>query len=275
MTVYSFLMGGLGNQLFQVFNTIAYAIRHNQSFRFPYSKTLKTGVERSTYWDSLLKHIKQYTCMTLPRVPVYKEPYYHYKVIPSTNDSCMMYGYFQSYKYFEDVQTTIYDIIHLREIQKEIQQVHTLDYMNTASVHFRIGDYASKQHYHPVMTLEYYKNAIDALIQDTNVNNWNILYFYQREDQLMVTNMIQKLKDIYPMMRFTPIDHVIEDWKQMLMMSNCRHNIIANSSFSWWGAYMNHHKDTHVYYPSIWFGPAANNNTKDLCPPQWKQINVS
>ena len=62
-------------------------------------------------------------------------------------------------------------------------------------------------------------------------------------------------------------------------MSNCEHNIIANSSFSWWGAYFNTNKDQYnerrVLYPEIWFGPTANNNTKDLCPPDWVKINYN
>ena len=64
----------------------------------------------------------------------------------------------------------------------------------------------------------------------------------------------------------------LDDWQQMLLMSCCHHNIIANSSFSWWAAYLNSNKDKIVCYPSVWFGPSANNNTKDLCPSDWTKI---
>jgi hypothetical protein len=60
----------------------------------------------------------------------------------------------------------------------------------------------------------------------------------------------------------------------MLLMSLCHHNIIANSSFSWWSAYFNSWEDKIVCYPSVWFGEVAKNNTKDLCPPEWVKINV-
>ena len=65
----------------------------------------------------------------------------------------------------------------------------------------------------------------------------------------------------------------MSDWEEMLAMSLCNHNIIANSTFSWWGAYFNSNEDKIVCYPSVWFGPELkNNNTVDLFPEEWKCI---
>ena len=269
-------MGGLGNQLFQIFNTIAYSIRYGKEFGFPYSETLKTGIERPTYWDTLFKSIKDNTHTSLPRMPLYRERLYSYIEIPKLDPTFMFYGYFQSYKYFEDFQDKIYEILQLRDQQTQVQEEHPFDYNNTISIHFRIGDYASKQNYHPVMTPSYYKHAIQKLTEDTSRTDWKILYFYQEEDHDLVHTTIQELKVTYPDISFTPVEHSVADWKQMLMMSLCRHNIIANSSFSWWGAYFNLHKETNVYYPSVWFGPSMkHNDTKDLCPSDWNMINVT
>ena len=72
-------------------------------------------------------------------------------------------------------------------------------------------------------------------------------------------------------MTFTKaVDHS-EDWEQLLMMSCCTHNIIANSSFSWWGAYFNSNPEKIVCRPSVWFGPAMpdKDNIQDLCPEEW------
>ena len=57
-------------------------------------------------------------------------------------------------------------------------------------------------------------------------------------------------------------------------MSSCNHNIIANSSFSWWGAYSNSNSEKIVCYPSVWFGPQCNNSTQDLFPENWNKITI-
>ena len=63
-------------------------------------------------------------------------------------------------------------------------------------------------------------------------------------------------------------------FEKMRIMSLCSNNIIANSSFSWWGAYFNSHADKIVCYPATWFGQTANNNTRDLCPSEWIKLDV-
>jgi hypothetical protein len=99
-----------------------------------------------------------------------------------------------------------------------------------------------------------------------------ILYFCEEEDNYIINPIIEQLKEKFPFFIFLKVDDNIEDWKQMLIMSNCHHNIIANSSFSWWGAYFNNNKDKVVCYPSQWFGPLMNNNVDDMFPDNWVKI---
>ena len=78
---------------------------------------------------------------------------------------------------------------------------------------------------------------------------------------------------LFPDLKFEKIDDSIEDWEQVIIMSLCEHNIIANSSFSWWGAYFNKNINKIVCYPDKWFGPKGpHNQTKDLCPDSWNKI---
>ena len=99
------LMGGLGNQLFQIFTTIAYGLQHKMPFVFMYSKMLN---DRKTYWDDFLQSIKKYTNITGPytnknisSLATYQEPQFSYQNIPLYNH-LKISGYFQSYKYFQN-----------------------------------------------------------------------------------------------------------------------------------------------------------------------------
>jgi glycosyl transferase family 25 len=77
-------------------------------------------------------------------------------------------------------------------------------------------------------------------------------------------------------MNFVKVDSILKDWEQLLLMSLSEHNIIANSSFSWWGAYLNNNKNAIVCYPDIWFGPAMKDtNVKDLFPNNWIKCNAT
>ena len=78
----------------------------------------------------------------------------------------------------------------------------------------------------------------------------------------------------FPKHTFIRGKNILEDWEQMLLMSCCHHNIIANSSFSWWSAYFNFHPDKTVCYPSVWFSDSANIDTRDLCPSSWNKISI-
>ena len=273
------LMGGLGNQLFQIFNTMAYAYRFKKDFVFPYSETLRTGVERPTYWTSLFKNIHKYTCpeMDIPNLPILRERGFLYNQIPDIPQDFMFYGYFQSYKYFEDQYNNIMETIGIRDIQNQIQVKikNSIDFDSTISLHFRLGDYKVKQQHHPVMPVEYYIKAIEHIHKTSMKDHWTFLYFYEKDDEEIVMKSIDTLKTTFPSACFMPVNHTLSDWEQMITMSLCKHNIIANSSFSWWGAYFNENEDKIVCYPSVWFGRAfspVTHNTRDLFPNKWFKI---
>ena len=84
--------------------------------------------------------------------------------------------------------------------------------------------------------------------------------------------MIILLKAEFPGITFLRADPLLEDWEQMILMSLCRHNIIANSTFSWWGAYLNTSRQKMVIYPGTWFGPKIKHGLQDLFPGDWIKI---
>jgi hypothetical protein len=270
-----FLMGGLGNQLFQIFALIAHALQYKHPFTFQYSDKLTIGNRRSTYWNNMLKRLKPFTHQENLKLPVYKERGFHYTPIPYNKTQCMLYGYFQSYKYFEQQYENIIRLIGIRGLQSTIKDKYESYFKekSTIAMHFRLGDYKQLQAHHPVMKLEYYKNALDTIINKTSKKDWTILYFCEQEDNAIVNDNIKTLHGDYPDVEFIKVDDSIVDWEQMLIMSCCQHNIIANSTFSWWGAYFNDSVDKIVCYPKIWFGPAlTQHNTRDLFRKEWIQI---
>ena len=277
-----YLMGGLGNQLFQIFSTISYGLDYQRSIIFPYTNNLTTGITRPTYWHSFLSSIisftnynKDYTNQQITGFHKYTEHNFHFSSIPNYDiNEIILYGYFQSYKYFKHNYKDICSLINLSQQQSSILNDYSSlfnNLTNNVSMHFRIGDYKDIQNYHPLLPYQYYENAITKL--NENISNITILYFCEKKDNDTVYTFIQQLQDKFKHIIFVKINDDIPDWKQLLIMSCCSHNIIANSSFSWWGAFFNQNTNKLVYYPYKWFGPGLmNHNTKDLIPHNWNKI---
>lgn len=289
--VTSYLMGGLGNQLFQIFATLAYAIRTKRKAIFPYSEKLNIGIVRDTYWNSFLYELKHMTTFNKANgydnqrlmnfdVVYREEDDFTYKDIPEIThvNELMLFGYFQSPKYFQHQFDKITSMIGIPELKEKNKQEFPQYYAEDAiliSMHFRLGDYKKKQDCHPILPFEYYKNALMHLLMHSQLyKKVNVLYFCEKEDNEIVNNSIKKLEELFHDFTFVKVDDKIEDWKQMLIMSNCHHNIIANSSFSWWGAYLNFYSNKIVCYPSLWFGPSIKATTEYMFPEDWTKITI-
>jgi hypothetical protein len=282
------LKGGLGNQLFQIFATIAYALEHGHNFVFPYSDKLEAGMVRPTYWNNFLKNLLVHTTANnsyryihdqINNLPVIRESGFHYQPLPmiETRVNFALDGYFQSYRYFEKYQTRLYDMIGLHVLQQTIKNdyQHYLENKFTVSMHFRLGDYKYKQEYHPVMAKEYYEKSLGHIVSAVR-EPIRVLYFCEAEDNEYVVSVIEYLKKQLNngSIEFVKVEDTIEDWKQMLLMSCCNSQIIANSSYSWFGAYLCQDDKKHVCYPNKWFGPGMGHTiVDDLFPPTWTKIN--
>ena len=282
------LTGGLGNQLFQIFNTMAVSIELKEKFMFP--NNLYGGTRTLTYWDTLLKELKS-SIMTIPlnslKMPLYKEVGFKYNKIQLSsnmvkkNGGIVLYGYYQSYKYFENKYEKIAKYIKLDEQRKIVRETYFADNnIDTISLHFRMGDYKELPDYHPITDTEYYIKSIGFILdkikyKDDANHPVTILYFYEKEDAADVLTKIELIKKEYPFVEFkcADSDSHTEDWQQLLLMSCCQHNIIANSTFSWWGAYFNNNPKKIVCYPGEWFGVnLKSHDISDMCPGAWHKI---
>jgi hypothetical protein len=288
MLFFGHLMGGLGNQLFQICMVISNAIDYESQFFFPDSERLCS--KRHTYWNTFLSRLKPFLTSEIfiknSITQIIREEKFEY-VTPDANllknNNVLFFGYFQSYKYFEHNYRTIYDLIDIdcakNNLINKISDVNVLrnnnNYDNVISMHFRLGDYKNIQNCHPLMTLNYYSNCLKYLSENgVNLRECKILYFCESNlnDLKIVANIISKLRLEHPYLEFVR-QPGLEDYEEIILMSLCKYNIIANSTFSWWGAYFNSREDKIVMYPNVWFGPSlSDKNVKDLNPPSWIEI---
>jgi hypothetical protein len=282
------LSGGLGNQLFQVFTTLSYSITYNISVLFDYINettpySTSTGVKnRTTYWNTFFVHIISLTTFSLPdngKIDVagffpFKEPRPEYIELPQeiASRNMKLTGYFQSYKYFERNKKYILKLIKWEKMKKMIMDIYSQDLdldENSISLHFRLGDYQFLSEKHPIQNVEYYKRAI-AYITDRR-GPQKVFYFCQKEDNEMVDLEVSLLREAFPECTFIKVPDTMSDWEQLIFMACCRDNIIANSTFSWWGAYLNTNEKI-VCFPSRWYGTSVKISTRDMFPPTWTEI---
>lgn len=293
------LQGGLGNQLFQIFTTIAFSLKLSEGFFFQNKHQLTNDTDiqngatiRYTYWETLLSTLKPFVkdLDKLPKLELYiKEQQFNYDPSILTNllnsDKHlvkMLVGYFQSSKYFDNYRDQIIRLLKIPNKQLVTKAIHetNINFDNTISIHFRLGDYKKLPNIYPILTVEYYIKSINYVINQTPTNkktapNKTILYFCENTDHDDVLQIIHKLQHIFTELIFERADNMLSDWEQMLLMSLCYDNIIANSTFSWWAAYLNPNPCKTVCYPSEWFQSKTGNNTTDLCPEDWSVIDTS
>ena len=256
------LMGGLGNQLFIIFATYAHAIKTDSR---PLIITNKPS-DRKTYFDTVLyKNIEKIENSEFEQV---RDNHHHsYRALPC-KPNIILYGFFQSYKYFIDYFEEILKRLDFIELRKNIMKKYK-NYLNfDTTMHFRLGDYKKQEYNHPICDIKYYINCLDKLKEDSK-----ILFFYEKSDENTVLEKIFLLRLQFKKMLFHPINTDIVDYEQLFIMSSVKINIISNSTFSLWAAYLNDNIDKIVYYPSVWFGKNISfKNTSDMFPEKYIKI---
>jgi hypothetical protein len=199
-----------------------------------------------------------------------------YTYYPSIAHSKSIYyeGYWANEKYFLEYADIIRKDLSLKNpmrpaAQKIASEIASCDSKNETSVslHIRRGDFVSNPHssaYNGLLEIPYYEKALQLLTSKYQKKNIHIFIF---SDDIAWTK--ENLKISYPMNFVSSPD--IADYEEIILMSDCSHHIAANSTFSWWGAWLNPHKDKIVIVPKQWL---LNQTTDDidLIPPEWIQI---
>jgi hypothetical protein len=270
--------GRLGNQMFQFAATIGIARKLGKNAAFPIENTkipsienFKDGITREVYFD-LPKYFPNISRLLIPidkieTVHIAQEPYFHFcpQFFTDLPDQTSLQGYFQTEKYFCHCSDLILGFFQFdKSIKDEAKKFFALisKDIETVGVHIRVGDYKGLQQFHPIMDTRYY---FDAMKEFSNENNETDKYFLIFSDDMeYAKNIFGESDCIIYMENNTPeVD--------MCAMSMCDHNIIANSSFSWWAAWLNDNINKKIVAPKNWFGPAYTgiHTTKDLYPESW------
>jgi hypothetical protein len=276
-----YLQAGLGNQLFMIFTTMSYAIDNGFNFViYSFNNYVLDG--KKSYWNNLFDNLKfKITNKIDNNIPLYEENKFEFEKIPSLNIDFNLKGYFQSYKYFEHNYEKIMQTLKIYDKINDVKNKYNHYFKKkTIAIHFRMGDYIiidNRNGEELVLKPSYYNNSLSYLesIFDKNEikNDYDILYFCESNNNDMINDYIKNINNNRNY-NFIKVSDDIEDYEQLLLMSLCHHFIIANSTFSWFGAYFNKNKDKKVIYPSNWFGAKAKKETNmsDLCPKDWIEI---
>lgn len=258
--------GRLGNMMFQIAATIGYAASHGKMWSFP-------DVEEAKYF----KDFPVGACGA--NHEIIKEEGFCYKELPSFSDrDVSLSGYFQTKLYFDKHESLIKSAFTFSDqIQDKCKAIispeqKTSEYAGErkiTAVHFRFGDYVNNNFYCQLWETNYYRRAFEALrFRLSPFNEWTPFVFVFSDDKTRAEEEIKKLQ-LGSHFEYKIIDG-LNPGEDMCLMSMCNQHVIANSSFSWWGAYLS--KQERVIAPSQWFGPAANLDTKDLLPTNWIKI---
>jgi len=283
MMIISHCIGGLGNQLFQYAAGRTLALRYNvplkmdisgfdsydlRKFELPgfhasFSIATETEIKKlkpANNFSKAVSYLKPKRYRTYHR-----EHFFHYD--PSfmyAGPDTYLKGNFQSELYFREISAVLKEELRIREslITACIDYGNVLAGENSIAVHIRRGDYTKKTflEYHGLCPKEYYQEAmhlIQSKVQDP------VFYFFSDDIPWTKDNL-----DI-PGARYVSGNTTSTHFEDLYLMSRCRHAIIANSSFSWWGAWLNPNPGKIIIGPKNWFGPRGPKDTRDILPADW------
>lgn len=258
--IISKIVGGLGNQMFQYAYARNLSLVNNTDFYLDTSFYKNQG--GVTHREFTLTKFPNITMNldipnSLPPLQTITDNFvYDPNNVPTQN--CLLSGYWQSEKYFKSSKNNIIQDFSIdNKTKQKLTKKYPLINENNISLHIRRGDYVHQTDFHPIQGIEYYEKALDMLGDYNNI-------FVFSDDITWCRNNLG-----FKNMIFVEGNVDIED---LWLMSLCKKNIIVNSSFSWWGAYLNTSKDKVVIAPSNWFGPSAGLNSSDIIPDEWNKI---
>lgn len=281
------LNGGLGNQMFQWafarmiekktgIKTLLDLSFFEKKYARPYELGLFTLNAKfvEDFWTKLKLNIiwkfrKKLNGKKFLGLKLYSEPHFEFdEKLLNVGPKTYIEGFFQSEKYFSDIEKELRaDFQFKPEIDQENQKLlDKINSTNSISLHIRRGDYVQKKRYQNVYatcSLDYYKRGVEYIAERFENPT---LFVFSDDIEWVKENLKLPYESVYVSNNFGA-----KSFEDMRLMSNCKHNVIANSSFSWWGAWLNANKEKLVIAPCKWFNDDKIIQT-DVIPENWIRL---
>ncbi len=287
------LIGGLGNQMFQYAAGRALSLRRDTSLKhdvsdfegyrlhqgFELHRVFACQVELASHaevhallgWRSgqrMMSLLKRRQLAWLRGSRFVVEPHFRYwSGIKDVPGDCYLAGYWQSERYFADVTENVHNDFTFKNplSGRNLELSGQIAACNAVSLHIRRGDYVTNVKTSGLLgacSLDYYRDAIAYMVGRVESPRF---FVFSDDIEWVKAHLNLDVPCTY-------IDHNrgADSYRDMQLMSLCRHHIIANSSFSWWGAWLNPCADKIVIAPKRWF--ASTLNSEDLIPQAWKRF---
>lgn len=284
------IIGGLGNQMFQyafalylknkyVKEEILIDIHHFKHYKlhngFELSRIFKNlnidvankkQLQEITYY---IPHYYLFRCVRrlFPRLKteyIEKAEYKYDNAVSKIEGNCYYEGYWQSCKYYLDIKSDIIDVFTFPNPDEYNKQlVLNIESSNSVGIHVRRGDYINHKDFKGICDIDYYKRAIGKLFERSDKY---FFYIFSNDIEWCKSNLELLLGN--NQVTYVTGNIGKNSFWDMFLMSKCKHLIIANSSFSWWGAFLNINI-YNIYAPKKW-----NNRYKvnEICCPEWTQV---
>ena len=249
------LMGGLGNYMFQIATAYSLAKDLRTEAIFDLSRTGQSQRHINYYLNNIFRKVKFGT--PIPKY-IYNEKKFSYDPIPVADDLYLS-GYFQSEKYFSRNTEEIKDLFRCEDTEIKLRE-HISQLDVTCSIHVRRGDYLKYPNKHTQSPAEYYETAI-SLVKEK----------FPNVTFLVFSDDIQWCKNHFVGNEFMFVEG-FEDWEDMILMSICDANIITNSTFSWWAAWLGETPNKLIIAPEKWFGSDGPQDQQDIIPERWTRL---
>jgi hypothetical protein len=276
------LMGGLGNQMFQYSAARALTLSINDGLFYDFDDSYplaareisvhKFNISANPATREILKRIKPAKGFNRLIKKIFDDPdrylyqekehYAYDPLFENINGDFYLRGFWQNLKYFEKIRSQLLIDFTISKESADYRNAQSYISKNSeiVSVHIRRGDYTNPNSNFSPLPFEYYFTAFQVI----NIIDKKIIYF--TDDPLWVSKYFDLSNALIISDEFN-----LSDAEEIVLMSKCKYNIIANSTFSWWGAWLNQRSDRTVIYPKNWMTDERA-IINDLFPDDWKAI---